>query len=346
MTAEFSRAFDLVASAVERRLVPGAALGIVRRGAVPEVQVWGDAQREDTVRPLQREHYFDLASLTKVLFTVPAVLKLVEHGRADLYDPLGRHLPELAWLQGSELPGRTLWQLLTHTSGLPAWHALYSWSSDPTLLRQRLLQERWPLGESVYSDLGYLYLGLVLERHLGPLTQQPIPPGFSWAPPPELSVATQRCPWREAVMCGRPDDENADAFKGAGHAGLFATVDGVLGQLGGWLEGSLLSAASLAVMRRPATPTRALGWERAHPNFSGGSLCSPTTLGHTGFTGTAAYVDFDQGLAWVLLTNAVHPSRPARPNLHSLRQAVGNVLSAMNSSQGAAQMPISPGGPT
>ncbi len=324
--SEFRHAFELVEQAVISGLVPGAALGVVRRGQSPVIQIWGLAQREPVTRPLERGHFFDLASLTKVLFTVPGLLRLVEAGEADLQDPLSRHLPEAAWLQGSELPGRTLWQLLTHTAGLPAWEALYSWSRDPDLLRQRLLQHRWPLGESVYSDLGYMLLGLVLERQNGPLINQALPPGFTWTPAAEASVATQHCPWRGAVMCGRPDDENADALQGAGHAGLFATVDGVVGLLAGWLSGEGLSGAVLNTLRRPTTPTRALGWERAHPQFSGGSLCSPETLGHTGFTGTGAWIDYGSGVAWTLLTNAVHPSRPRRPDLLALRQAVGNAV--------------------
>jgi CubicO group peptidase (beta-lactamase class C family) len=94
------------------------------------------------------------------------------------------------------------------------------------------------------------------------------------------------------------------------------------------MSGQVLSAAAMAEMRRPQQAERALGWQIPHPGFSGGSLCSRQTLGHTGFTGTGVWMDFERGYAWVLLTNRVHPSRHRESGILELRRAVGNALAA------------------
>ena len=330
-----ARAADLVQLAVTSGQVPGAALGMVRADEAAQLACWGLAAREPEAVPLELGFAFDLASLTKVLFTVPEVLRLVQGGLADLDDPLSRHLPELGWMGHSVLGGgglgtRTLRQLLTHTAGLPAHAPIYTWGSEAHTLKQRVLQEPWPLGEHVYSDIGYMLLGMVVERLRGTgLAARPLPPGLTFAPVPERSVATERCPWRGRVTRGEVHDENASALGGvAGHAGLFGTLEGVLDAARSLLEAISLSPAALAEMRLPHTDTRALGWERRHHGWSGGSLCSPQTLGHTGFTGTGVWIDFGRGYAWALLTNNVHPSRHTSSNMGPLRRAVGNVLAA------------------
>ena len=323
----------LIEGALRSGLVPGAALGTVRAGEAAQLACWGLAQRVPQEEPLSLEGWFDLASLTKVLFTVPEVLRLVEDGLADLDDPLARHLPEIGWMGKGDLGERSLRQLLTHTAGLPAHAPLYTWGLGSATLKARLLQEPWslgPPGETLYSDIGYLLLGLVIERVRGEaLSLRPLPPGLSFTPDPRLAVATEHCPWRGRVLRGEVHDENAWALGGAaGHAGLFGTLAGVLEAGRALLEGTLLSSAALAELKRPQSGTRALGWERRHAGWSGGSLCSPETLGHTGFTGTGLWIDVERGHAWALLTNSVHPSRHTRAPLQGLRRSLGNLLAA------------------
>jgi CubicO group peptidase (beta-lactamase class C family) len=321
------KAAALVQQAVDTGQVPGAALGLIRLGEAPFMRVWGLAEREPERRELDLGAWFDLASLTKVLFTVPEVLRLVEDGLADLDDPLSLTLPELG---ERDLASRTLRQLLTHTAGLPASAPLHLWESTPEAIRLRLLHEPWALVENVYSDLGYLLLGLVIERLRGaPLTSRPLPSGLTFTPPAASSVSTELCEWRGRLMRGEVHDEKAFALGGpAGHAGLFGTLEGVLGAVHSLLNGTALSPAALAELRAPQTPTRALGWERRYTGWSGGSLCSPQTIGHTGFTGTGCWTDFERGYGWALLTNNVHPSRQQMRNLGPLRRAVGSVLAA------------------
>ncbi len=124
-------------------------------------------------------------------------------------------------------------------------------------------------------------------------------------------------------------DENAFALGGAsGHAGLFGTADALLDFAGRMLSGTLLPPAAMAELRRRQTPTRSLGWEMAYPGWSGGDACGANTLGHTGFTGTGLWIDFDAGRAWTLLTNRVHPTRHRDSGIVELRRRVGEIVAA------------------
>ena len=311
--------------------VPGAALGVVDRSGNRYAVFLGDSQLEPERRPLDKDDFFDLASLTKVLFTLPEVMKLADGGLIDLDDPLKKHLPEAGWLQEDPALGRvTIRQLLAHQSGLPAWVPLYTWGCDPATLKARLLQESWRLGEPVYSDVGFMLLGILLERLRNRnLHDFELPAGLTFKPDPGRSVATERCPWRGRVLVGEVHDENAFALGGAaGHAGLFGTLDGVLDQARAWLNQTALPPAVVSAVLEPQSHDRLLGWARKHPDWSGGSLASFTAYGHTGFTGTGVWIDPERGYAWALLSNRVHPSRH-RPNpLPRLRRAVGNALAA------------------
>ncbi len=327
------KASRIVQGAVESGRIPGAALGVVGLDGSSELSCQGvkHLHKPGAIEP---DTLFDLASLTKVLFTVPQILRLVEDGQADLDDPLSCFLPEMAWMQNSELPSRTLRQLLNHVSGLPAWEAIYTWGQEAHTLKHRVLQHRWevgPVGAHVYSDIGYILLGLVLERVRGqPLATFKLPEGFCFNPArPEDCAATEQDPWRGRVLQGEVHDENCYALGGAtGHAGLFGSLRAILGYVQALMRGEVLSSAALAEMRRPQHAERALGWLIPSPSFSGGSLCSRQTLGHTGYTGTGVWMDFERGYAWVLLTNRVHPSRHKETGILELRRAVGNAIAA------------------
>jgi len=326
------KAPSIVQRTVDTGQIPGAALGVIGLDGESEVYVAGVKHLEKRGK-IEPETYFDLASLTKVLFTVPQILKLVEDGLADLDDPLARFLPEMAWMQDTELPGRTLRQLLAHVSGLPGWAPIYTWGNDQQTLKHRVLQHSWelrPVGEHLYSDIGYILLGLVLERARGkPLEDFTLLEGLGFHPNSADCAATEHCPWRGRTLQGEVHDENCFALGGAtGHAGLFGNLTGVLRYLNALMRGEVLSPAALAEMRCPQHAERALGWIIPHPPYSGGSLCSRQTLGHTGFTGTGAWMDFERGYAWALLTNRVHPSRHKETGIIELRRAVGNAVAA------------------
>ncbi len=324
------RARALVSEAVREGHLPGAVLGVVTADGRREVAALGQLALDPTTEPARPDAYYDLASLTKVLFTLRKVLQAAEEGLLDLDDPLRRHLPEAAWMQPRpNFADRSLRELLAHTAGLPSWAPLYTWGEGEQL-KARVLQEAWRLGEPVYSDIGYILLGIVLERVRGrPLADFSLPEGLTWRPDREEAAPTERCHWRGRLLRGEVHDENAYALGGAaGHAGLFGTANGVLNQLEAILQGSWLSPAALEEMFRPHSEERVLGWSRKHPGWSGGGLASPRAIGHTGFTGTGAWLDPERGVGWVLLSNRVHPTRRGENALIWLRPRVGNAILA------------------
>ena len=324
-------AAPILEAAVRGGGVPGAALGVVSANGDRAALHLGWARLEPEPLPLEAETRFDLASLTKALFTLPEVIRLVEEGLLDLDDSLKKHLPEAGWLQEDPALARvSVRQLLAHQAGLPAWVPLYTWGCDAATLKARLLQERWRLGEPVYSDVGFMLLGILLERlRERELKTFELPAGLTFQPDPGRTAATERCPWRGRVLVGEVHDENAHALGGAaGHAGLFGTLDGVLDRARAWLTETELSPAAHAAVREPQSEERLLGWVRRHPGWSGGRLASPAAYGHTGFTGTGVWIDPERGYAWALLTNRVHPSRHRENPLPELRRRVADALAA------------------
>lgn len=324
-------AFEPAAASLAAGRIPGAALGIVTSDGRRAVRWGGLARREPAPKPLERNTVFDLASLTKVMFTTPEIFRLVEEGRIDLDDPIGRHLPDLhQYDPGHPIRRFTIRQLLAHQTGLVAVEPIYTWGRDPETLKALILQRDWPIGEPVYSDINFILLGLLAERLRGrPLAAFDLPAGLCFRPEAERCAATEDCPWRGRVLEGDVHDENAYALGGAaGHAGLFGTIDAVLDFARAFMAGEVLTPASLAALRAGRAGTRVLGWEAKHPGWAGGSLCSDETIGHTGFTGTGLWLDFGRGIAWALLTNRVHPTRHAETGIMGLRRAVGNRIAA------------------
>jgi CubicO group peptidase (beta-lactamase class C family) len=199
-----------------------------------------------------------------------------------------------------------------------------------------------PRSQSVYSDLGFMLLGIVLGRGVAlqqrfdaMWTQMATGEELQFLPPERWrarTAPTERDPWRQRVLVGEVHDENAAALGGvAGHAGLFGTAPAVGafarhlfqvldGRTGVFAEPSLRRF----VTRRAGIPgsSRALGWDTMLPTSSCGSRMSTTAFGHTGFTGTSLWLDPATGVYVVLLTNRVHPTREnsaiqrVRPALH------------------------------
>jgi len=326
------QAFASAAASVAHGNIPGAVLGLVTADGQRAVRWMGLAQIEPHREPLSRETWFDLASLTKVIFTTTAIMKLVEAGRIALDDPLVTAIPDLRQYDMNAAERRlTFRQCLAHQTHLPAVEPLYTYGQDPDTLRAFILQRVWQSGPPVYSDINFMLLGIAIERITGkPLIEQPLPDKFSFRPDPQLCAATERCTWRGRVIRGEVHDENAFALGGAsGHAGLFGTIDGALDFACGLLDGSGLSEASLKAIRTRESDKRTVGWEGFYPGWHGGDACSPTTIGHTGFTGTGLWIDFDRGLAWSLLTNRVHPSRHKDSGILALRRATGEQVIAL-----------------
>ncbi|MDZ3831492.1 MAG: serine hydrolase [Sphingopyxis sp.] len=319
-------------AAVESGRIPAAALGVVSADGRRAIRFAGMAAVVPEPEALTHDHWFDLASLSKVIATTTMILKLAEQGRIDIDRPLTDAIPDLRQydVAGAAERRLTFRDCLMHRTFLPAVEPLYTYGDDPARLRAFVLQYVWPHGPPVYSDINFILLGIAIERITGaPLSDWPIGDGLAFGPPPGPSVATEQCHWRGRVMKGEVHDENAFALGGApGHAGLFGTTDGVLDFAHAMLDGSMLSAAMMAEARTANEAHRTCGWERAFSGWHGGAACSADTIGHTGFTGTGLWIDFDRGLAWTLLTNRVHPTRHADSGIQTLRPLVGEQVIA------------------
>jgi CubicO group peptidase (beta-lactamase class C family) len=279
---------------------------------------------------LTEDHWFDLASVSKVIATTTMILSLAEQGRLDLDRRLTDAIPDLRQynVEGAAERRITFRDCLAHRTFLPAVEPIYTYGDDPARLRAFVLQREWRRGPSVYSDINFILLGIAIERITGaPLSAWPLPPGLGFGRPPGPAAATENCTWRGRVMKGEVHDENAWALGGAaGHSGLFGTVTGVLGFARGLLDGSGASPFVLEAIRTRVHQDRTCGWEKSFRGWHGGDGCSDETIGHTGFTGTGLWVDFERGLAWTLLTNRVHPTRHRESGIAELRRATGNAL--------------------
>ena len=319
-------AFAPAEAAVAAGRIPGAVLGVVSASGTRATLAAGKA-RIGPDSAMAQGTWFDLASLTKVIFTTPAVLDLVAMGRIGLDSQLCEAIPDLRQYDMAAPERRlTFRKCLAHQTHLPAVEPLYTYGQDPRTLRAFILQREWVVGPPVYSDIGFMLLGIAIERLTGtPLGARPVPPGFSFRPSPRLCAATEFCQWRGRVMQGEVHDENAYALGGvAGHAGLFGTVDGILD----FAHGVLGMAEDAPIRMRHDGSNRTVGWEAAHAGWSGGDRVSEKGIGHTGFTGTGLWIDFGRGLAWTLLTNRVHPSRFLPTGIAALRRDTGDLICA------------------
>jgi serine-type D-Ala-D-Ala carboxypeptidase len=348
---------DLLESGVGRAY-PGAVLEVVSRGAI--VIRWSVGHRSLTPdrRPAGPETIYDLASLTKVLVTVPLMLQAAAEGRIRLDDPVATYLPEV------RAPAITVRHLLSHTSGLPAWIPFYLEAAgyDAVVARAAGTPPTAPPGTRVtYSDLGFILLGEVARRVLGApldvLARKRIfdPLGMretSYRPDPRLRSriaptedgtaieqtmagdAGRRHAWRRYLIWGEVHDSNAHAMGGvSGHAGVFGTADDLIAYARLWLAGGRTPAGEFlppdlareATMGQPPERTRGLGWALTGPQGWWGDTLSARAFGHTGFTGTSIAIDPERDLAIVLLTNAIHLGRD-RTDILALRPQLADAV--------------------
>jgi CubicO group peptidase (beta-lactamase class C family) len=339
-------AVELIDGAVGDGVVPGAVLAAGLRAAEPLLlHVAGDAQHDDAAkRPMTAGTVFDLASLTKVVATMPCLLHLAGRGEVGLDEPALRYLPAFA---GSGKDEVTVRHLLAHTSGLPDQRRYYRYLTDAGAVRAAALAE--PLvarpGTTVcYSDVGFIVLGelaaavagcglddLVREVVCAPLGLKATryrPPG-DWA---DRIAATEVV--RGTAKVGVVHDENAETLGGvAGHAGLFGTVADLARFAAAWAgDGSPpagLRAEALACQTEGLGGRRGLGWGLRHDRWDNmGDGWPASGAGHTGFTGTSLSVDARSGLWAVLLTNAVHFGRGPEHSVVALRKQVHAAVAA------------------
>jgi CubicO group peptidase (beta-lactamase class C family) len=339
----------VVDQAVRDGAFPGGVLAVGTANSEPSISAHGRLTFDPGAPSVGPGTIYDLASLTKVVATTAAAMLLHGDGELDLALPAERLVPEL---RGPGKERITLAQLLTHASGIEAWAPLYQEISgkDAYLARIGAMPLACPPGErSVYGDFGFVVLGSALERLAGESLETLVghrlfePLGIEdtvYRPGPALRpriAPTEVCPWRARLLHGEVHDENAFAMGGvAPQAGLFGTAADLsrLARLllsrGRWHDRALLRPATVELFtRRAGVPdsTRALGWDT--PSDTGystaGSLISRRAYGHVGFTGTSLWIDPEQQMFVILLTNRVHPTRTNQA-IRAVRPAVADAV--------------------
>lgn len=328
---------EFLANEADAGAFPGAVLVVGWRGAI----VWRTAvgrYGEDDPRPVTDSTIYDLASLTKVVGLTSATMFLVAERRLDLDASVADYVPAFS---RPEKPTVLVRQLLTHTAGLPPWLPLHLETSSRPEALERVHASRLeapPGTRYAYSDLGAIVLteaveaaaGERLDRFLAHRLFEPLGMEHTRYLPPAAwrnqIAPTERDPWRGRVLRGEVHDENAARLGGiSGHAGLFSSgldlarfalwlLDAYHGRLRPGVSPSLPAWVVRDFTRKQPGPpgsTRALGWDTPSPGGGGsaGHRLSPSSFGHTGFTGTSIWIDPERELFIILLTNRVHPTR-------------------------------------
>ena len=301
---------------------------------------------------------YDLASLTKPLITALLCARRIENGELTLDSSVSHHLQEFDRTDKQMI---TIRELLTHTSGLPAWRPLYLLTEEqPERAAGAIANldlEYKPGTRVVYSDLGFIALGILLERmtklSLAELAQHEIFEPLKLKQTffnPEVALQTEiaacetgnayevdMCKQmgsgvyansRQRVIWGEVHDGNAYFLGGAaGHAGLFSTALETFRLAQQFLSGSsqLLKPKTCALFRENMTPgleeARSIGWQLAATKDStGGADLPPDSFGHNGFTGTCVWIDPDHQRVFILLTNRTHARALPFVNINAVRR--------------------------
>lgn len=338
-----SRCYDVFLEAISNRVFPGAAMAVAwgtKENRRQIIQTYGYTTYSSKNKVSERTVY-DLASLTKPLSTTLAILVLLKEGRIKLSDLVSDVFTQTEMVQLKI----SIRDILGHSSGFSAHKSYYLElcrlvkEEKGAALLSLLAKEKQaykPGTLSLYSDLGFMLLGLIVEKKSGlglaEFFREKIaaPVGLAqklFYSPIYLEhikknyAPTEDCLLRKRILIGEVSDENAHALGGvAGHAGLFGTIGGVLemgvhllDQWQGREEHPNYQASDLCqFLTRQDIPgsTWALGFDTpSRTGSSGGRYLAPTSVGHLGFTGTSFWIDPTRNLVMVLLSNRVHPSR-------------------------------------
>ena len=296
--------------------------------------------------------YYDLSSLTKVIFTQQALMEAFDKGKWSLNSKVGTYLPDFPHAE------ITLIELLTHTSGLPWWLPLFkevpldkTWLEKRIWLYEQLKKtEMNKTGKAIYSDIGILVLGFVLEKMLQknvleiwndfksryyPNTTLDFHVENKTTLPVKQFAPTEDCVWRKKTMRAEVHDENTWALGGIStHSGLFGSIEDV-SAFGLNVRSQLQGIARYQVRQKTAQlfaaraiPVEMGDWAMGYmmPTLEGAS-CGPhfsiLSIGHTGFTGTSFWYDPRHDLLVLILSNRIQYGREnksfiqLRPKIHN-----------------------------
>jgi len=329
----FRSAFDIVEKAIAARVFPACSLAVTFGGELVAHKALGRFTYDPASPEVTTASIFDLASLTKVVATTAMAMILYERGLLDLEAPVTAVVPEFAsGLGDNDARHRevTLRMLLAHSSGLPAYEKLFLRAKT----REDLLQAAFttplaavPGARVEYSDIGFIILGIVLERLadesldvfcqreiFGPLGMTHTTFNPAHALKDSIPPTAEDRTFRHRIIQGGVQDENASVLGGvAGHAGLFSTAEDLAIFAHAMLNGGhpILRSSTIELFSRresaPEGTSRALGWDTPSAPSQSGKYFSARSFGHLGYTGTSLWIDPERQLSISLLTNRTWP---------------------------------------
>jgi len=344
----FSEVDNIISTGILKGYFPGAQFLIGDENNVIYTKSYGNFTFDENSKVVTDQSIFDIASLTKVIATTSAIMKLYQEQKIDLNDKVAKYIPEFS-NNGKE--NINILNLLLHNSGLVAFIPFYKYYNSKEEVLNAIYSVNLdypPDSKFVYSDLNAILLGIIIERvsemSLDEYCKVNIfePLGMkSTAFLPDEKMKEKILPtendtyWRNRLLKGEVHDEAAAMLNGvSGNAGLFSNTEDLYLLMRALLndgvyynpytldlkEEKLFDSETVTLFTTKFTEvfysnSRALGWD-TKPNIATskyrmpcGELISDNCFGHTGYTGTSAWCDSDRKLIIIFLTNRVYPSR-------------------------------------
>lgn len=346
-----ARIDEIMTEAVFDSTFPGGVVAVVKDGVIAYRKAFG-YHTYQKLEKVEVTDIYDLASLTKILATTTSVMKLVDEGKLKISDPVSKFIPEFKQGRKRQV---TIRNLLLHNSGLPPFRVYVdSLQTEDAIIKaiknEPLIND--PGKKYVYSDLGFILLGEIIEQITGTTLDKYVrktfyyPMGMTstffnpknvgkWIsdkiPPTEVDTV-----YRKKKIQAEAHDERAWYMNGvAGHAGLFSSAHDLAayaqmlmseGRYGGR---SFISPETINTFTERQSPDsdRGYGFDHKSEGFSSaGSLSSSETYGHTGFTGTSLWIDPEKDIAIIMLTNRTYPYRSYGHNISKIRAKVADTV--------------------
>ena len=351
---DFSSSWDIIEDAIEEQLFPGAQIMIIKNGDILAEKSFGYLTFDNNSKKVDSNTIYDVASLTKVIGTTPVIMKLIKKKYLHLDHEIYQFYPEF---RGKLKDKVTIKHLLTHSSGLKPFIEYFKDDNyqnsnhiiNDIIANQELLFE--PGTQMKYSDLGMILLMDIAEKVTGREFSELVnswvfkpmhmknsyfnPPQniFDRIPPTEIDNI-----YRNQVIKGFVHDENAFLMGGvSGHAGIFSNAHDIANyaqtmlNLGIYNGKRIFSRRSIRKITKkqnmPYGSDYALGWDTpsTRGNSAAGDFFSNGSYGHTGFTGTSLWIDPNQEIIIILLTNRTYPTREKDGlSMHQLRRDFHN----------------------
>jgi CubicO group peptidase (beta-lactamase class C family) len=345
---DFSAVDEIIDNAIRDRDFPSAVLVVGDSNNIIYQNAYGRLTYDDDAKPTTMNTIYDLASVTKVIATTSAIIKLYEEGKVDLDAPVAQYIPQFAVNNKGDI---TVRNLLLHNSGLTAWTPFYQMYSTAEEVRNAIYScsKEYETGtQTIYSDYNAVLLGDIVEKvsnirldkyckefiflPLGMTDTDyliPISQNYRIAPTEYDTY------WRNELLIGYVHDETAALLEGvSGNAGLFSTGPDLykfmkmMLKKGRYIderktpvknkEEQLFKEESVELFTTKVTGlgylnTRALGWDTKPEPTKYPPQCgykfSQNCFGHTGYTGTSVWCDKDKNLIIIFLTNRIYPKR-------------------------------------